>query len=117
MCKAPIGIEAQSINYQTGDWDYEWRLIETSDNISLVSFYSIEPAGVDFRVRYCCPRDALMSTTTTISTTPLSTSSDSFICGIQEIPPHISSISRIFGEVEATANSWPWVSFYLEITC
>jgi hypothetical protein len=107
MCKIPIGIEAQSINYQTGKWDYEWHLTETIDNISVVSFYSIEPAGVDFRVRYCCPRDALNNTT--IMTT-LSTSSDSFTCGIQAIVPHISRISRIFGEIEAIANSWPWVS-------
>jgi hypothetical protein len=41
MCKAPIGIEVQSINYQTGNWDYEWQLTETSDNISVISFYSL----------------------------------------------------------------------------
>jgi hypothetical protein len=110
MCKIPIGIEAQSINYQTGNWDYEWHLTETIDNISVVSFYSVEPAGVDFRVRYCCPRDALNNTPTTTTMTNLATSSDTFTCGIQEIVPHISRISRIYGEIEAIDNSWPWVS-------
>ena len=65
MCKTPIGIEAQSINYQAGIWNHEWRLIQTIDNSSLISFYSTEPAGIDFRVRYCCPTDASISTTIT----------------------------------------------------
>jgi hypothetical protein len=106
MCKTPIGVEAQSINYQTGIWIYEWRLTQTADNVSLVSFYSTEPAGVDFRVRYCCPNDPLINT----RAMALSISANNSTCGIQEIAPQTSSISRIFGEVDASANSWPWVS-------
>jgi hypothetical protein len=59
MCKTPIDVEAQSINYQTGMRIYEWRLTQTMDNVSLVSFYSTEPVGVDFCVRYCCPNEKL----------------------------------------------------------
>ena len=54
MCKTPIAMEVQTINYENGDWKYEWQDAQTMDNISLVSFHAVEPAGVDFRVRYCC---------------------------------------------------------------
>lgn len=91
MCKAPLGIEAQTINYEIGDWNYEFRLSQTDDNNTVVSFYSTEPAGVDFRVRYCCPQGSLV--------------------------PKKRSISQVFNERKSTTNAWPWVIyFYLKLS-
>lgn len=96
MCSIPISIHAQSINYRSGTWKYGWQWTQVTDIIAFVSFYSIEPINVDFQVRYCCPNEMIIETTTTTITTPIPL--DNLICGKQ-----INS-SRISGSI------WPWVS-------
>ncbi|UJR31379.1 hypothetical protein I4U23_018873 [Adineta vaga] len=81
ICRAPIGIEVQSINYEN------------------------EPAGVDFRVRYCCPNNILTSSTP-------ETTTESSTCGVQEIMPQTNeNTSESIYDIEAVANSWPWMIY------
>lgn len=109
MCSIPTGIHAQSINYRTGSWKYGWRWAQTTDIVAFVSFYSIEPIGVDFQVRYCCPKEMLIETTTTATTMPMPL--DNLTCGKQKVSLRSNLTSRIFSRTSATiANSWPWVS-------
>jgi hypothetical protein len=106
MCGAPSSIHAQSINYRTGTWRYGWRWAQATDIVAFVSFYSTEPVGVDFQVRYCCSKETIIETITT-TTTPIPL--DNLTCGKQEIPPRSQLPARIFGGTSAIANSWPWV--------
>jgi hypothetical protein len=107
-CGVPSGIHAQSINYRTGTWKYGWQWAQATDIAAFVSFYSTEPGGLDFQVRYCCPKEMLSETTTTTTTTPKPL--DNLTCGKQKILPRSNLSARIFGGTSAIANSWPWVS-------
>jgi hypothetical protein len=107
MCSVPMGIHAQSINYRTGSSKYGWRWARATDIVAFVSFYSTEPIGVDFQVRYCCLKEMIIETTTTV-TIPMSL--DNLTCGKQEIPLRSNLTARIFGGTNANANSWPWAS-------
>jgi len=60
MCSVPMGIHAQSINYRTGSWKYGWRWAQATDIVAFVSFYSTQPIGVDFQVRYCCLKEMII---------------------------------------------------------
>jgi hypothetical protein len=102
-----MGIHAQSINYRTGSSKYGWRWARATDIVAFVSFYSTEPIGVDFQVRYCCLKEMIIETTTTV-TIPMSL--DNLTCGKQEIPLRSNLTARIFGGTNANANSWPWAS-------
>jgi hypothetical protein len=104
----PMGIHAQSINYRSGSWKYGWRWAQVTDIVAFVSFYSTEPIGVDFQIRYCCPKEMIIEVTTTTTTTPIPL--DNLTCGKQEIPPRSNLSTRISGGTSAIANSWPWVS-------
>jgi hypothetical protein len=95
-----------SLNYRTGTWRYGWRWAQATDIVAFVSFYSTEPVGVDFQVRYCCSKETIIETITT-TTTPMPL--DNLTCGKQEIPPRSQLTARIFGGTSAIANSWPWV--------
>ncbi|CAF0967897.1 unnamed protein product [Rotaria sordida] len=107
LCAIPSAIQAQSINYQTGGVSYQWQWRQPSAIVYLLSFYSSSPGGVDFQVRYCCPINSFVGTTTTTTTpSPL----DNLTCGKQQITPRSSTSSRIFGGTDAIPNSWPWVS-------
>ena len=108
MCGIPSGIHAQSINYRSGTWKYGWRWAQATNIVAFVSFYSIEPIGVDFQVRYCCPKETIIETTTTTTTTPIPL--DNLTCGKQEIRPQSKLSARIFGGTNTIAHSWPWVS-------
>ncbi|CAF1015580.1 unnamed protein product [Adineta ricciae] len=110
MCKTPIAMEVQTINYQNGDWNYEWQAVRTTDNISLVSFYAVEPAGVDFRVRYCCPGHVLTSTMH-VMTTDSSTFQSSSTYGVQEISSSTNDTIGNFRAIEARENAWPWIAY------
>jgi hypothetical protein len=50
------------------------------------------------------------TSSSTTSTDATLMSLDNAICGRQEIAPRPSLTSRIFGGMDAIANSWPWVS-------
>jgi hypothetical protein len=108
MCSVPMGIHAQSMNYQIGSWKYGWRWAQATDIVAFVSFYSTEPVGVDFQVRYCCPKEMIIETKTTTTTTPMPL--DNLTCGKQEVSPRSNLTPRFFGETSAIANSWSWVS-------
>ncbi|CAF1204486.1 unnamed protein product [Adineta ricciae] len=110
MCTTPIAMEVQTINYKNGDWNYEWQAAQTIDNISLVSFYAAEPAGVDFRVRYCCPGHALTSMTH-VMTTDSSISQRSSKYGVQKISSSTNDTIGDFRAIEARENSWPWMAY------
>ncbi|CAF1144809.1 unnamed protein product [Adineta steineri] len=111
LCRIPLAIQAQSVNYRTGGWSVQWSWKWPDTTLYLLSFYSFAPGGVDFQVRYCCPIGSFVGTTTTTTTpSPL----DSSTCGKQLITPRSSKSSRIFGGEDAIANSWPWMIYYQE---
>ena len=107
MCRIPFRMQAQSINSPTSDSSVQWRLSDPDSTLHLISFRSLAPLGVDFRVRYCCPIGSFVSPTITTTPMPL----DSNTCGKQAIAPQSKLLSRIFGGMDAIPNSWPWVSF------
>ncbi|CAF2390343.1 unnamed protein product [Rotaria sp. Silwood2] len=111
LCRIPLGIQAQSIDYRTGGWSIQWQWRRPDATLYLLSFYSFAPGGVDFQVRYCCPIGSFVGTTTT-TTTPLPL--DNTSCGKQKIAPRSSISNRIFGGTDAIPNSWPWMIFYQE---
>jgi hypothetical protein len=105
VCQMPVGMQAKSVGaLPNGVTSYScsWSLM----NNFIAGFKSNTPA-VDFEVRFCCPNNAFVPTTTT-TTTPRPILSDT--CGRAEIQN--SLISRIFGGSHAVRNSWPWVSTY-----
>lgn len=111
LCRVPVSIQAQSLNYRTGDLSAQWKWQQPNATLYLLSFVSTAPGGVDFQVRYCCPVNSFLAATTT-TTTPLPL--DSSTCGKQQIAPRSSLSTRIFGGTDAIPNSWPWMVYYQE---
>ncbi|UJR10760.1 hypothetical protein I4U23_014948 [Adineta vaga] len=111
MCRVPKSIQAQSINSSTNRGSGQWYWSQPNSTLFLLSYKSVAPLGVDFRVRYCCLVGSIVPPLT-VTTTPSPLTSST--CGKQSIAPRAKTISRIFGGTNAIANSWPWMIFYQE---
>ena len=107
LCRLPYSCQAQSINSPTTQPSGQWLLNRPDSTLFLISYKSLAPLGVDFRVRYCCSNGSF-TPPTVLAVVPLSL--DSSTCGKQAIAPRAKAISRIYGGTDAIANSWPWVS-------
>ncbi|CAF1606265.1 unnamed protein product [Adineta ricciae] len=112
MCGVPYAVHAEGIN--PTDTTCTGNLVQSRPNstLYLLSFQAIQPVGVDFRIRYCCPVGSFVAPPTT-TPSPLENNS----CGKQEIAPRGKSISRIYGGTDAIQNSWPWMVFYRGASC
>ena len=112
MCRKPFAIQAQSINYETGNWSVNWKRKRPNASMTLLSFYSSEPDGIDYQVRYCCPTHSFVGTTTTATTPPMLL--DNTTCGRRAILSKRKRKRRLFGGEEAIPNLRPWVSIQKE---
>ena len=112
MCHKPFAIQVQSTNYETGDWSVNWERKRSNASMTLLSFYSSEPDGIDYQVRYCCPTHSFAGTITTATTLPMLL--DNTTCGRRTILSEQKRKKRIVGGEEAISNSWPWVSIHKE---
>ena len=83
MCCKPFGIQAQSTNYETGEWSINWRRKRVNSTLTLLSFYASEHDNIDYQVRYCCPTGSFIGTTTATPVTPMPL--DSSTCGRRQI--------------------------------
>lgn len=100
VCPTPSGVQLISVGSLNGATSFSgsWQTM----NNAFWSFTSAT-AGVDYQIRFCCPNNEFIPTTTT-TTTPAPITSTT--CGRAQIK---SPLSRIFGGAHAVANSWPWV--------
>ncbi|CAF1459338.1 unnamed protein product [Adineta ricciae] len=111
LCRLPYSCQAQSINSPTTQPSGQWLLSRPDSTLFLISYKSLAPLGVDFRVRYCCSNGSFTPPTVpAVVPLPL----DSSTCGKQAITPRAKAISRIYGGTDAIANSWPWMLYYQE---
>ncbi|CAF3467005.1 unnamed protein product [Rotaria sp. Silwood2] len=110
MCPVPFSIEAQSVNTRISSYSVQWIWSQPNNTLYLLSFQSVAPVGVDFRVRYCCPAGSFVTPITTTTPMPF----DSITCGKQAIAPRLNLMNRIFGGTDAIPNSWPWMIYYQE---
>ncbi|CAF1264609.1 unnamed protein product [Adineta ricciae] len=108
LCRLPYSCQAQSINSPTTQPSGQWLLSRPDSTLFLISYKSLAPLSVDFRVRYCCSNSSF-SPPTVPAVIPLPL--DSSTCGKQAITPRAKAISRIYGGTDAIANSWPRVNY------